>query len=116
MKRDKIIYWVATGLLSAMMLLSASMYLFNNAEVASVFSRLGYPTYIIYPLALAKVLGIIAILTNKSAVLREWAYAGFFYDFVLAFFAHQQVGDGESAGSAVALVLLLVSYNFRKKR
>ena len=116
MKRDKIIYWVATGLLSAMMLLSASMYLFNNAEIVSIFTKLGYPTYIIYPLALAKILGVIAILTNKSVVLREWAYAGFFFDFVLAFFAHQQIGDGESAGAVVAMILLLVSYNFRKKR
>ena len=84
MKRDKIIYWIATGLLSLMMLFSAGMYFFNHEEVVQVFTTLGYPAYIVYPLALAKVLGLIAILTKKSQVLKEWAYAGFFFDFVLA--------------------------------
>ena len=47
-KRDKIIYWIATGLLSAMMLMSAGMYIFNNDTVTTVFTKLGFPTFIIY--------------------------------------------------------------------
>jgi len=54
MNTNKIIYYVSTGLLSAFMLFAAGMYVFNNAEVATLFGRLGYPSYIIYPLAVAK--------------------------------------------------------------
>ncbi len=114
MKRNKIIYWVATGLLSALMLMSVGMYFFNHAEVAATFEKLGYPSYIVYPLAVVKLLGIVAILTKKSAVLKEWAYAGFFFDFVLAFSAHVSIGDGEQFGAVVALVLWTVSYTFDK--
>ena len=110
MKKFKIIYWVSTGLLSALMLLSAGMYIFNNAEVSKTFEALGYPAYIIYPLAVAKILGLVAIWTRKSKMLTEWAYAGFFYDFVLAFFAHVMVSDGGFAPAMAALLLLATSY------
>ena len=114
-KRNKIIYWVATGLLTALMLMSAGMYIFNNDMVSEVFVKLGYPTYIIYPLAATKILGLIAILTKKSKNLEEWAYAGFFFDFVLAFSAHLVVNDGEFAAALIAIVLLLISYIYNKK-
>ena len=91
------------------------MYLFNNEMVSEVFQSLGFPTYVIYPLAIAKILGIVAILTKKSKMLKEWAYAGFFFDFLLAFSAHAVVKDGEMLPSAIAAVLLLVSYFFDKK-
>ncbi|MBK3518137.1 DoxX family protein [Carboxylicivirga marina] len=115
-KRDKIIYWIATGLLSAMMLMSASMYVFNNAAIQDAFTALGFPTYIIYPLALAKLLGLVAILSNKSKVLKEWAYAGFFFNFLLAASAHISISDGEQMGAIMALVLLILSYIFGRKR
>jgi len=115
MKRDKIIYWVATGLLSAMMLLSGSMYIIKNADVSAEFATLGFPTYIVYPLAIAKMLGIVAILTKQSAFLKEWAYAGFFFNFTMAFLAHLMAGDGKLAGPIVALLLLTVSYIFDKR-
>ena len=114
-KRNNIIYKVATILLTLLMLMSASMYVFTHAEVAEVFTSLGFPTYIIYPLAAAKVLGLVAIWTKKSAVLKEWAYAGFFFNFLLAFAAHYAVNDGEHFGALMALVLLAVSYKFENK-
>ncbi|GJM62777.1 DoxX family protein [Persicobacter diffluens] len=114
-KTNRIIYLIATGLLSLMMLGSAGMYIFNHEEMSKVFESLAYPTYIIYPLAAAKILGLVAIWTKKSQTLKEWAYAGFFFDFVLAFMAHTAVGDGEAAPSAVATLILLVSYYFEDK-
>lgn len=113
-KRDKYIYWGATGLLTALMLMSAGMYFFQNDMVSETFTRLGFPTYIIYPLALLKILGLIAIWTKKSPMLKEWAYAGFFFDFLLALSAHINVNDGEYLPAAIAIVLLLVSYFFEK--
>lgn len=114
-KTTKIIYWVSTGLLTAMMLMSAGMYIFTNAEISAVFETLGFPSYIVIPLAIAKILGIATIWVNKFKSLKEWAYAGFFFDFVIAFFAHFMVGDGECGGAAMAMVLLLVSYFSWKK-
>jgi len=109
-KTTKIIFWIATGLLSAMMLMSAGMYFFNYEEIEKVFTGLGHPTHIIYPLAIAKILAVVAILTRKNTTLTEWAYAGLFFDFVLALMAHLNAGDGEFGGAAVALVLLFTSY------
>ena len=97
------------------MLMSAGMYFLNHEMVADTFNKLGYPTYIIYPLAIAKILGLIAIWTKKSNTLKEWAYAGFFFDFVLALVAHLQVKDGEFAPALVAIFLLMVSYLFENK-
>lgn len=110
MKTTKIIYFATTALLTLLMLFSAGMYFFNHAEVAKIFGELGYPTYIIYPLAIAKILGLLAIWSNYSRSLKEWAYAGFFFDFVLALAAHMSVGDGEWAFAAIAIILVVASY------
>lgn len=115
MKRDKIIYYTATGLLTLMMLLSAGMYFFNHETIAKMFTGFGYPTYIIYPYGIAKVLGLITIWFLKDTFLKEWAYAGFFFAFILAFFAHVMIGDGEQTGAIIAMVLLVTSYVFGKK-
>jgi hypothetical protein len=108
-KRNKIIYWIVTGLLTVLMLMSAVMYFMNYEMVSATFLKLGFPTFVIYPLAIAKILGLIAILSKKSKLLKEWAYAGFFFDFVLAFFAHIVAQDGEFAPALIAIVLLIVS-------
>lgn len=115
MKTNKIIYWISTGLLSAMMLLSTGMYFFKTEEVQVVFLKLGYPDFVVIPLAIAKILGVIAIVTRRSKILLEWAYAGFFFDFVLASSAHLMIQDGEHLPAVVAMVLLLTSY-FTGKR
>ena len=115
MKRDGIIYYIATGLLTLFMLFSISMYFFNHEEVAAMFTDFGYPTYIIYPYAIAKLLGLIAIWFLGNTFLKEWAYAGFFFAFFLAFFAHVMIGDGEQMGVVIALIFLIVSYIFSKK-
>ncbi len=114
-KRNRLIYLISTGLLTALMLMSAGMYFFNNQMVSETFTSLGYPTHIIYPLAIAKILGLVAIWTKKSQTLKEWAYAGFFFDFVLATTAHFVANDGGAMPALFAIVLVLVSYNFEKK-
>lgn len=115
MNKNKIAYLASTGLLSLMMLLSAGMYFFNYAEISEVFISLGFPTFIIYPLGIAKVLGLVAIWTRKSETLKEWAYAGFFFDFALAFSAHIVAQDGEQFGALIAMILLGISYFFGRR-
>ncbi|MGY8767942.1 MAG: DoxX family protein [Pirellulales bacterium] len=108
-KLNKVIYWFSTGLLSVMMVMGVGMYILQNEIVRETFQLLGYPTYLIYPLAAAKILGLIAIWTRKSNLLKEWAYAGFFFDFSLAIAAHLSINDGEFFPALLALILLLVS-------
>ena len=115
MKTTKIIYYISTGLLTLLMLFSVSQYFFNYEEIAKAFESFGYPTYIIYPYGTIKLLGLVALwfIANKS--IKEWAYAGFFFAFILAFFAHYMIGDGDQMGALVATVLLLTSYFTWKK-
>ncbi len=74
------------------------------------FSQLGYPIYLIYPLVIARILGLIALWTTYSSKLKEWAYAGFFFEFTLALFAHRAAGDGMFAFPLMAILMLLISY------
>lgn len=114
-KRSKLIYRVSTGLLTILMLFTVVMYMTNYDMMSELFVNLGYPIYIIYPLATAKVLGLIAIWTQKSKLLREWAYSGFFFDMTLAVTAHLITNDGGSAPALIGIILLLISYGFGRK-
>jgi len=114
-KRSKIIYWVATGLLTAMMLMTVGMYFFAYEETRITFSKLGVPSYVIYPLAILKILGLAAILTKKSKILKDLAYAGFFLDFALAISVNLYAKDGEFISPTVAVILLITSYIFEKR-
>ena len=115
MKKWKIAFYVVTGLLSLMMLASSiGFYLMQTETVKDIFETLGFPTFIVIPLAFAKIAGVIVILTRFGGPLVEWAYAGFFFDFVLAASAHINVGDGEEMGAFIALVLLAGSYYLSK--
>lgn len=115
MNITKILYWLSTGLLSALLLMSSGMYVFNNEMVQDLFLGFGYPTYIIYPLAVLKVLAAGVLLTQKQTVIKEWVYSALFFEFILAFFAHFMIDDGGQGASIIAIVLLLISYVFGKK-
>ena len=115
MKTQKILYYIATGLLTALMLFSTYMYFFNHEEIATEFTKFGYPTYIIYPLAVAKLLGLLVIWQSTYKTIKEWAYAGYFFNTVLAFFAHYMISDGKQMGALIFLVFVLASYYFGKK-
>lgn len=110
MLTKKIIYWVATAILCGIMLYSAQMYFRNTEMVKGFFESFNYPTYFVIPLAVLKVLGVIMILWRKSQWLTEWAYAGFFFDLVLATAAHYYAGHGIIGFSLYALIALFPSY------
>jgi hypothetical protein len=111
MTRDKIIYWVATGLVAAGMGMSAFMYLGNNPELMSSFQALGIPVYLVSVLGVAKLLGAIALLVPVWSRLKEWAYAGFTFTFLGAVWTHIATGTPWVA-PLVALLILIVSYIF----
>lgn len=109
------VYRIVTGLFSLLIGMGAGMYFFDYETVAGMYNKMGFPTFIIYPLAVAKILGLVAIWTNKSKTLKEWAYAGFVFELLLAIGAHLNISDGEHWGAVVALILVSTSYFFNKK-
>lgn len=118
MKKVTITYWVSTGLIALMMLMSSFMY-FSAPEVKEGFTHLGFPSYFRVELGVAKFLGAaVLLLPMIHGRIKEWAYFGFFVTFVSAFLAHMISGDpgSKAAGPVIALVLLLVSYfSYQKK-
>jgi hypothetical protein len=117
MKKTKIIFWVTTGLLSAMLGIGAVYDAISAKEAVDHVTRIGYPAYIVPFLGVAKILGIIAILVPKYPRLKEWAYAGITYDLIGAFYSHITFGDGPDmwAGFLIGFVLIAVSYIYYHK-
>lgn len=113
--KTKILYYGSTALLTLIMLFSASQYFFNHEFIRGAFQHLGYPTYLIYPMAVSKILGLIAIWSRKSQFLTGLAYAGFFYNVILAFFAHIAVSDHSQWIAVAAIIALVPSYFSSKK-
>ena len=112
MKRDKIIYWTATGLVAAGMTMSAFMYLSNNPALMSSFEALGIPKYLVIVLGVAKLFGAIALIAPVWERLKEWAYAGFTFVFLGAIWTHVSTGTAWVA-PLIAFLILMVSYGFR---
>ncbi|NUO02763.1 MAG: DoxX family protein [Saprospiraceae bacterium] len=88
MKRDKIIYWGATGLVAAAMAASGGMYLSGQPAIKEAFETIGFPVYFIPMLGIAKLLGAAALLIPVPEKIREWAYAGFAFTFIGATWLH----------------------------
>lgn len=114
-RTKKIIYWIATAWLSLGMASSAVVQLMRIPEGVESVSRLGYPSYLLTILGIWKLLGVVAILAPKFPLLKEWAYAGFFFVSSGALISHITMGDpfGEIFPSLLLLVLTIVSWHFR---
>lgn len=110
MKSIKTIYYGSTGLLSLLLTGSAIAYVLNYDFFYASFTSLGYPTYLIYPIALAKISAVITLWLPNKPNLKEWAYAGLCYDFLLALSAHLNVNHDEYISAIVALLILFMSY------
>jgi uncharacterized membrane protein YphA (DoxX/SURF4 family) len=121
-KSHKIIYWIATLWLGLGMSASGILQLFKVEAEGSVsppgvygIALLGYPVYFLTLLGIWKILGVIALLIPKYPLLKEWAYAGFFFVVTGAIFSHIAVGDPmvEVFPSALLLILTVVSWYLR---
>ena len=114
-KRNKIIYWVATIWLAVAMIASGIQQIFSIGGFVEIMTRLEYPTYFSVILGVWKIAGVVAILIPKFPLLKEWAYAGFFFVMSGAIFSHLAVGDEavELFAPTFLLVLTVVSWYFR---
>src|SRR5690554_3266161 len=114
MTAPKIIYWIATGLLSTLFLYSAFTYLTDTAVIEGNYQDYEYPSYLILPMAIAKISAIVFILLRKPKWVMEWAYAGLFFDMTLACLVHYRADDIGITLPLVGIILLLISYFFGK--
>ena len=82
MKKTKTLYWIFTGLISAFMLFTSIPDILSTADAITFMTHLGYPAYFIPFIGVAKALGVIAILIPGFPKIKEWAYAGLFFDLI----------------------------------
>jgi hypothetical protein len=117
-KRNKIIYWIATIWLALGMTATGIVQLFREKTgqggVDSI-THLGFPVYFLTILAIWKILGVVTVLFPKFPLLKEWAYAGFFFTMSGAIFSHIALGDSvkEIAPALLLLFLTVISWYFR---
>lgn len=114
-KRNKIIYWVATLWLSLGMASTGIVQLMKVDKEVDAFTHLGYPVYLMTILGIWKLLGVVAVLAPRFPLLKEWAYAGFFFAMSGAIVSHITLGDRitQILPSMLLLTLTIVSWYFR---
>jgi hypothetical protein len=120
--RNKIIYWISTLWLALGMVSTGAVQLLKVQSEGALAppgvygkTHLGYPVYLLTLLGVWKMAGVIAVLVPKFPVVKEWAYAGFFFTMSGAVFSHIANGDPMNSliPSLLLLILILVSWYFR---
>ena len=114
-KRNKIIYWIATLWLSLGMVSTGVVQFLHMKEETDFIINMGYPMYFLTILGVWKILGVVAVLIPRLPLLKEWAYAGFFFSMSGAIFSHLALGHtiGEIFPPFLLLVLTVLSWYFR---
>ena len=114
-KRKKIIYWVVTVFLSVGMLAGGIQQTLQIGGYNEIITKLHYPLYVLSILGVWKILGVIAILIPKFPLLKEWAYAGFFFAMSGAAISHFAVGQSftEAVPALILLAVTVLSWYFR---
>jgi len=117
MKRDRIIYWIATATLALILGFSGTMY-FINPDMKGAFLHLGFPDYFRVELGIAKLIAVPLLLVPQvPRRLKEWVYVGVGIDFVSAAIAHASSNDPASSiiTHIVLFGFLMVSYVYYHK-
>lgn len=115
-KRKLIIYWLATALMAIGMFGSGLAQILHAKAMVDLVVPLGYPVYFLYIIGVWKVLGVIAILMPGFKLVKEWAYAGFFFVMTGALVSHLASGDYNVKaiiGPLMQTVFIILSWYFR---
>ncbi|MHB1277732.1 MAG: DoxX family protein [Bacteroidia bacterium] len=114
-KRNTIIYWITTLWLSLGMLSTGIVQLFQQESEIKFILEMGYPAYFLIIFGAWKILGVMAILIPKFPLIKEWAYAGFFFAMTGAIFSHFATEPTlkEVAPPLLLLILTILSWYFR---
>jgi hypothetical protein len=111
----KIGYWAATGLTALGFAFGGVMDAMGGPDVVEGLAHLGYPAYFGTILGIWKLLGAVAITVPGFARVKEWAYAGMFFDLTSASISHAVTGDpaGNVITPLVMLAIMIASYLLR---
>ena len=104
--------WLVTGLMAALVLLSAIPDILQMPGALQVFTHLGYPPYLLVFLGTAKILGVAAVLLPGFPRLKEWAFAGLAFDVTGALYSHLSIGDSPGAWAPAASALALIAGSY----
>jgi len=117
MKKTKITFWTVTGVFSAFMLFSSIPDVLVTPEAREFMGKLGYPGYILPFLGVMKLAGVVAILTPGRRRIKEWAYAGLFFDLLGATYSQLSAGgmQPQVLFMALPIALLFISYFYSHK-
>jgi uncharacterized membrane protein YphA (DoxX/SURF4 family) len=117
LKRSRIIFWSSTALFGAFMLSSAIPNILQMQEWVDIFKMLGYPQYMLPFIGVAKLLGVAALLIPGFPRLKEWAYAGLFFDLAGAVYSGLSVGGfhPQMPTMLVPFALMAISYIYYHK-
>ncbi|MEP6467866.1 MAG: DoxX family protein [Parafilimonas sp.] len=116
-KTMKVLYWIFTILFALFMLMDAFGGITRQQAGIDVMQHLGYPVYVLTIFGGAKLLGAVAILQQKFYTIKEWAYAGFTFNFIGAMLSRAFVGDPVIwvLFPLIPLGILFISYFLWKK-
>ncbi len=114
MNKSKMIFRITTGLLALMYLGGGSRYFLEFQEMSDIFVSLQFPRWLHPLLGVTKFMAVISLLTILFNVktnpkwLKEWTYAGIFFNGTLALLAHQMIGEPFEASVPAIMVIVLV--------
>jgi hypothetical protein len=110
------LYWIATGLFTLLFLASLGL-TFNDLEASyKSYARLGFPAmWVVCFNGTGKVLGLAAMYQNKSNSMKNFAFAGFLFDLLLAFFAHISQGDPDVLLAVLGLILWTLAFTMNRR-
>ena len=117
-RTKKVSYWLSTGFAALALTAAGATNLMRAPQVVATMSHLGYPSYVATILGTWKLLGVLAILAPGFPRLKEWAYAGFFFDLTGAAMSHAAAGDpvGIVVVPLVLLAALMASWTLQPAR
>jgi hypothetical protein len=114
MKKDKIIYWIATGITGLSLSASSFMYLSKNPELIAQFQKTGFPLFFVTLLGVAKLLAAVSLVAPIWSTIKEWAYAGYAFILIGAVWTHIATSTPFVA-PLIFLGILGVSYFYYRK-
>lgn len=114
-KAKKITYWIATLWLALGMTSTGIVQVMKTQEEITLMTTLGYPLYLLTILGVWKLLGVVAVLSPRFPLIKEWAYAGFFFNMSGAIISHAFMGGSalDFFGPSLLLVLTALSWYMR---
>jgi DoxX-like family len=114
---EQLAYWLAIGLFCLILAGSAIWNLTDPAGGRLDYLAHGYPGYVVYPVAIAKLTGLAVILSRRSRTLTDMAFAAFMIDLVLAIVSHVANPDLIRGAIAVAtLIIILAAFALERRR